>query len=97
MSRAGSTTPRTRSRRRCWASNIAKQANDANARLIAHRFADEIIFRLGGGIHGIAETKLYFVSSRSGSKEIWQMDYDGANQKQLTHLGYDRAVAACFA
>ena len=64
-----------------------EQANDANARLIAHRFADEIIFRLGGGIAGIAETKIYFVSNRSGSKEIWQMDYDGANQKQLTHLG----------
>ncbi len=59
--------------------------------LIAHRFADEIIFRLGGGIHGIAETKIYFVSNRSGTKEIWQMDYDGANQKQLTHTGLDRA------
>jgi TolB protein len=64
-----------------------EEANDANARLIAHRFADEIIFRLGGGVQGIAETKLYFVSARSGSKEIWQMDYDGAGQKQLTHLG----------
>ncbi len=64
-----------------------EQATDENARVIAHRFADEIIFRLGGGIQGIAETKLYYVSNRSGSKEIWQMDYDGANQKQLTHLG----------
>jgi TolB protein len=64
-----------------------EQATDANARLIAHRFANEIIFRLGGGVQGIAETKLYYVSTRSGSKEIWQMDYDGANQKQLTHLG----------
>ena len=64
-----------------------EDANQENARVIAHRFADEIIFRLGGGIQGIAETKLYFVSNRSGSKEIWQMDYDGANQKQLTHLG----------
>ena len=64
-----------------------EEANDANARLIAHRFADEIIFRLGGGVQGIAETKLYFVSARGGSKEIWQMDYDGAGQKQLTHLG----------
>src|SRR5437762_3338535 len=44
--------------------------NDA-ARLTAHKFADEIIFRLGGGIQGIAETKVYFVSSRSGHKEIW--------------------------
>jgi len=64
-----------------------EQASDANARLIAHRFADEIIFRLGGGVQGIAETKIYYVSHRSGSKEIWEMDYDGANQKQLTHLG----------
>ena len=62
-------------------------ATEDNARLIAHRFADEIIFRLGGGIQGIAESKIYFVSTRGGAKEIWQMDYDGANQKQLTHLG----------
>jgi TolB protein len=64
-----------------------EQANDENARVIAHRFADEIIFRLGGGIPGIAESKIFFVSNRSGSKEIWEMDYDGANQKQLTHTG----------
>src|SRR5207302_10211215 len=56
-------------------------------RVIAHKFADEIIFRLGGGIPGIAETKIYFVSSRTGHKEIWSMDYDGANQHQVTHLG----------
>jgi len=62
-------------------------ATDAAARVIAHRFADEIIFRLGGGINGIAESQIYFVSDRSGHKEIWAMDYDGANQRQLTHLG----------
>jgi TolB protein len=57
------------------------------ARTVAHRFADEIILRLGGGINGIAETKIYFVSSRSGTKEIWAMDYDGQNQYAVTHLG----------
>jgi TolB protein len=57
------------------------------ARTIAHKFADEIIFRLGGGIPGIAESKIYFVSSRSGRKEIWAMDYDGTNQHALTHVG----------
>ncbi|MBZ5570431.1 MAG: Tol-Pal system beta propeller repeat protein TolB [Acidobacteriia bacterium] len=57
------------------------------ARTIAHKFANEIIFRLGGGIPGIAESRIFFVSSRSGHKEIWGMDYDGANQHQITHLG----------
>ena len=70
---------------------LGKQYNDVATndavRVIAHRFADEIIFRLGGGVQGIAETKIYFVSERSGHKEIWMMDYDGANQQQLTHLG----------
>ncbi len=58
-----------------------------NARLIAHRFANEIIFRLGGGIQGIAESKIFYISDRSGHKEVWEMDYDGANQRQVTHLG----------
>jgi TolB protein len=57
------------------------------ARLIAHKFADEIIFRLGGGVPGIAESKIFFVSDRTGHKEIWAMDYDGSNQHQVTHLG----------
>jgi len=62
-------------------------ATDDSARIIAHKFADEIIFRLGGGIQGIAESKIFFVSDRSGHKEIWSMDYDGSNQRQLTHQG----------
>jgi TolB protein len=70
---------------------LGKQYQDAatpeKTRMIAHKFADEIIFRLGGGIQGIAETQIYFVSTRSGHKEIWAMDYDGANQHQVTHLG----------
>ena len=70
---------------------LGKQYNEASsedmARTIAHRFADEIIARLGGGVNGIAETKIYFVSSRTGSKEIWVMDYDGENQHAVTHLG----------
>ena len=68
---------------------LAKQYNEEasaeSARLVAHRFADEIIFRLGG-TPGIAETKIYFVHGGGGTKEIWAMDYDGANQHQVTHL-----------
>jgi TolB protein len=75
---------------------IAKQYSEApsedSARQVAHRFADEIIYRLGGGTPGIAETKIYYVQmtgdlTRDVSKEIWQMDYDGANQRPITHLG----------
>jgi TolB protein len=70
---------------------LAKQYTDAattqQARMIAHKFADEIIFRLGGGINGIAETQIFYVSSRSGHKEIWAMDYDGASQHPITTLG----------
>ena len=44
---------------------LGKQYNEAasqdSARLIAHRFADEIITRLGGGISGIAETHIYYI------------------------------------
>ena len=61
--------------------------SDAAARMMAHKFADEIIFRVGGGIQGIAETQIYFVSDRTGHKEIWAMDYDGSNQHQITRLG----------
>jgi TolB protein len=64
-----------------------EEANDDSARQIAHRFADEIIFRLSGGSQGIAESKIYFVKINGGDKEIWQMDYDGANQRPLTKLG----------
>jgi TolB protein len=64
----------------------ADTASDAAARIMAHKFADEIIMRLGGGIPGIAESSIYFVSDRTGHKEIWAMDYDGSNQRQITHL-----------
>src|ERR1700731_942315 len=59
---------------------------DAQARKFAHQFADEIISRLSGGLPGIASTQIAFVSSRTGTKEIWVMDYDGANQRPLTSL-----------
>ncbi len=70
---------------------LGKQYSDTasfrNARRIAHRFADEIIARLGGGINGICETTIYYVAARGGNKEIWAMDYDGEDAHQVTHLG----------
>ncbi len=69
------------------AKQYSEDASEDSARQIAHRFADEIIFRLSGGSQGIAETKIYYVKIDGANKEIWEMDYDGANQHAITHLG----------
>jgi TolB protein len=58
--------------------------NEVSTRESAHRFANEIIQALGGGIPGINLTKVAFVSNRTGSPEIWVMDYDGFNQHPIT-------------
>jgi TolB protein len=48
-----------------------------------HRFADEIVETLTG-MKGIASTKIAFVATRTGKKEIYTADADGANVVQLT-------------
>ena len=56
---------------------------DANgARKIAHEFAADIIALFGGT--SLVGSKIFFVSDRTGSKEIWSMDPDGSNQNQIT-------------
>jgi TolB protein len=71
-----------------FARQYSEDPTDDSARQIAHQFADEIILRLGGGTPGIAETKIYYVKILGkDAKEIWMMDYDGANQHAITHLG----------
>ncbi len=60
---------------------------DAQVRKFAHQFADEIVNKLSGGLPSIASTQIAFISSRSGTKEVWAMDYDGSNQHKLTSLG----------
>jgi TolB protein len=59
---------------------------DAQVRKFAHQFADEIISKLSGGFPGVGATQIAFISSRTGTKEVWVMDYDGANQHPLTSL-----------
>ena len=64
--------------------------NEVATREAAHRFANEIIQTLGGGVPGINLTRLSFVSSRTGHpeiSEIWVMDYDGFNQHPITSYG----------
>jgi TolB protein len=60
---------------------------DAQVRKFAHQFADEIISKLSGGLPSIASTQIAFVRGTYGSKEIWVMDYDGANQHKITSMG----------
>ncbi|GAB4343165.1 MAG: Tol-Pal system beta propeller repeat protein TolB [Candidatus Abyssubacteria bacterium] len=58
-------------------------------RSIAHRFADEIVYRYTGQ-RGISHTSIAYVKSKGGHKEIYVMDYDGHNSYRLT---YDNSIA----
>jgi len=59
--------------------------DEVGVRSLAHRFADEVVIRIGGGVRGIASTRIAFVSDRTGHKEIYTMDYDGYGQSPLTN------------
>jgi TolB protein len=52
------------------------------AKKVAREFAADILQQFGA--KSLAGTKIYFVSDRTHSKEIWSMDYDGSNPRQLT-------------
>ena len=52
------------------------------AKKVARDFAADILQQFGA--KSLAGTKIYFVSDRSGTKEIWSMDYDGSHQQRLT-------------
>lgn len=49
-----------------------------------HRFADEIFFLLTGE-HGPFQTRIAFISTTTGKKEIYSADFDGSNFKRLTN------------
>jgi len=53
------------------------------ARRVAHQLADEIVFAATGR-KGFAASRLLLVGSRTGRKEIYLCDSDGANLRQLT-------------
>lgn len=56
-------------------------------RLMAHRFADELVFRYTGE-PGIARTKIAYVSAQGAARELFVMDYDGYDARQLTADGF---------
>jgi TolB protein len=56
-------------------------------RLMAHRFADELVFRYTGE-PGIARTKIAYVSEVGAARELFVMDYDGHDHRQVTADGF---------
>lgn len=62
---------------------VLSKTFSGGTRVRAHQFADEIVETLTGN-RGIASTKIAFVATRTGRKEIYTADADGANVQQLT-------------
>ena len=60
----------------------------SNIRFIAHRWADELVYKLtAGASQGIASTKIAFTAKHGAAKEIYVMDYDGYDQRAFTRNG----------
>jgi len=56
--------------------------DEAGARKVSEEFSCDILKSFGATC--LMGTKIYFVSDRSGHKEIWSMNYDGSEQKAFT-------------
>ncbi len=52
---------------------------------LIHSFADDVIFVFTGK-HGITNSRIAFVSDRTGHREIFIMDYNGDDLRQLTKI-----------
>jgi TolB protein len=65
---------------------VLQKTYSGNTRAAAHQFSDDIVETITGN-KGIASSKIAFASTRTGKKEIYTADYDGANAKQLTNDG----------
>jgi len=63
------------------------KTSDALLRLMAHRWADELVYRYTGE-QGIARTKIAFVGEKDNGRELFVMDYDGYGPQQVTADGY---------
>ncbi len=69
--------------------SVLSRSYSGSIRAQAHAFANDIVEAITGG-KGIAGTRLAFVANKSGTKEIYMVDVDGANLTQLTK---DRAIS----
>jgi TolB protein len=64
------------------------RTSSENLRGLAHTISDDLVLELTGE-KGIFNTKLTFVSTTNGDKEIYICDYDGFNVKRVTE---DRSI-----
>ncbi len=58
----------------------------AQWRRLSHKIADEVVLQFTGEA-GIADTKIAYVSGRTGQKEILMADYDGVGATSVTRNG----------
>ena len=65
---------------------VLQNSYSGSARGKVHAFADDIVDTLTGN-RGIASTKIAFVATKTGKKEIYTCDADGSNVVQLTRDG----------
>ncbi|MEO5754566.1 MAG: biopolymer transporter Tol, partial [Chthoniobacterales bacterium] len=65
-------------------STVLSKSYSASTRENAHQFANDIIETLTGH-KGLAGSKVTFIATRSGKKEVYLADFDGSNVRQLTH------------
>ncbi len=63
---------------------VLSKTYNGDIHLNAHQFANDIIETLTGH-KGLAGSKIAFIATRSGHKEVYVADYDGTNVRQLTH------------
>lgn len=68
------------------ARTVLERSYSGNARAQAHAFANDIIEALTGS-KGIAGSRIAFVATRSGHKEVYTIDADGSNTVQQTNDG----------
>jgi len=66
--------------------NVLLHSYNGGVREKAHAFANDIIETLTGN-HGMSGSRIAFVATKSGRKEVYTADYDGSNIRQITHDG----------
>ena len=64
-------------------SSVQFNGNANSVRRFAHALADEIVARFTGE-KGVAQTRIAYVSDKTGNKELYVMDYDGKNSLKVS-------------